>query len=89
MAKFLCRCGAVIHTSGLVPNPVEWRLISDELLDEFDGVVSIDSLYKSAVIGYRCARCGRLWIYWNGFAAEPVSYAPEAEPPTPPVSGAE
>jgi hypothetical protein len=28
MVKFLCRCGAVIHTSGDIPHPSELLMIS-------------------------------------------------------------
>lgn len=25
----------------------------------------------------KCSRCGRLWVFWNGFDSAPVSYAQE------------
>lgn len=77
MAKFLCRCGAVIHTSGGIPNPHQWMLVSDMDFDQLAPAGS-DALYRAATIAFRCGSCNRLWIYWDGFDSEPISYAPEA-----------
>jgi len=84
VAKFTCVCGETIVTSGPVPNPSEWRLLSDVDFDAFVGLVQAEDIYMSTTIMYRCPASGHLWIYWNGFDQPPSLYAPR---PSPPESG--
>ena len=77
--KFMCRCGGVIHTSGYIPNPTEWKVISDELFDEFHGEMDVEVIYAAALSMFKCPRCGRLWFYWGGFDNPPSSYLPEPD----------
>lgn len=77
MGKFLCRCGATVRTSGAVPNPSGWKVLSDELFDEFTGEVDSEVIYRAATSAYTCADCARLWIYVDGVSGVPVSYLPE------------
>lgn len=76
MAKFLCRCGSVVRTSGAIPNPAELLLISDVKYDEFHGEVNAEALYREMTHAFRCSTCGRLWIYWDGMESVPTEYAP-------------
>ena len=77
VAKYLCACGSTIHTSGGIPNPQQWNLISDERFDEFTDEATAADVYDSAAHGYVCENCGRVWIFWRGYDAEPTVYAPE------------
>ena len=76
MARFRCVCGYQIRTSGEIPNPLEWRLLSDTQFDDFHGTVAAEDIYCAATIAYRCPQSDHLWIYWHGFAGEPTVYAP-------------
>lgn len=77
MAKFTCACGATITTSGLVPNPDEWRVLSDLEFDAFQGLVQAEDLYRAATIMFRCPVSDHLWIYWQGFNGPPSLYSPD------------
>lgn len=79
VAKFLCRCGAVIRVSGPIPNPDEWLLIADEKFDEFPDEVSATVVYEEARSGFECRVCGRLWIFWDGLGREAKCYLPEPD----------
>lgn len=76
MAKFQCVCGEQISTSGLIPNPIEWRVISDTEFDEFQGQVSAEAVYLRMRAMFRCPASDHLWVFWDGFDAEPSVYAP-------------
>ena len=76
MAGIKCTCGEIIKFNE-IPNPNEWRLISDVKYDEYTGMIDaedLDAAMKSMII---CNRCNRLWIYWNGFENDPTPYKPE------------
>lgn len=75
MAKLQCVCGEVISTSGDIPNQLEYKVISDHDFDQFHGRVDAEDLYQAFTSMFRCAQCGRLWVYWNGFAEPPTAYA--------------
>jgi hypothetical protein len=77
VAKFACRCGATIHTSGQIPNPQQWLLAADESLDRFVGPVDAEALYGLMLHAYRCDECARLWVFWKGYDAEPTEYLPQ------------
>lgn len=81
MAKFRCVCGETIATSGLIPNPVEWRMVSDIDFDAFQGLVQAEDVYQAATIMYRCPVSGHLWVYWQGVDRPPSLYAPQPCPP--------
>lgn len=78
MAKFRCVCGEVIVTSGPIPNPTEWRCLSDCEFDEFAGVVDVESVYMKTTIMYRCPNSDHLWFFWQGIENAPTLYAPQA-----------
>ncbi|HEU0131102.1 MAG TPA: hypothetical protein VFQ85_08945 [Mycobacteriales bacterium] len=81
MAKFLCVCGQQIRTSGAIPNPDEWRVLSDVEFDEFIGMIDAEVIYRRTTIMYRCPHSGHLWFFWNGFDARPTIYEPLGEAP--------
>ncbi len=76
MAKIRCICGHVFSTSGEIPNPNQWMLVSDVKFDEFSGDANVDALYLGATIAFRCPHSGHLWVYWDGFDDAPQLYAP-------------
>lgn len=76
MAKFLCVCGETISTSGSIPNPNEWRLLSDSEFDAYQGLVQAEDVYRATTIMYRCPASDHLWIYWQGFDQPPSLYSP-------------
>jgi hypothetical protein len=45
MPKMLCKCGNVISWS-LIPNPIEYLIISDVEYDKYTDVVDADELYS-------------------------------------------
>lgn len=79
MAKFVCVCGYVIRTSGSIPNPNEWRCLSDQDFDAFTGLVDAEDIYMQSTIMFRCPESDHLWIYWDGFDQAPSLYAPRNE----------
>jgi hypothetical protein len=44
MAKWLCSCRATIRSSGLVPNPAEYLLVSDLDFDAFTGRIQAEDV---------------------------------------------
>lgn len=76
MPSMLCKCGNKL-SFGEIPNPIEWLLISDEKFDKFQGGVDLEAIYREMNSALKCSRCGRLWVFWNGFDSAPVSYAQE------------
>lgn len=80
MAKFLCVCGMTIRTSGSIPNPNEWRALSDVDFDAFSGAIDAEDLYLRTTIMYRCPQSDHLWIYWDGFDNSPTLYSPTPLP---------
>jgi hypothetical protein len=81
MAKFLCVCGYQISTSGAIPNPNEWNLLSATDFEAFSGPINADDLYRATTFAYRCPQSDHLWIFWKGFDAPPGLYEPRPLPP--------
>ncbi|MFJ3407279.1 hypothetical protein [Promicromonospora sp. NPDC090134] len=76
MAKFLCLCGHAIRTSGEIPHPYQWNVLSDVDFDHHSGTVDADELYQQATLMYRCPQSDHLWIYWRGLDHPPSLYSP-------------
>ena len=76
MAKFQCFCGYTISTSGDIPHPYQWNLLSDTTFDGFAGLVDADQIYMESTVMFRCPNSGHLWIYWDGLDHPPSPYAP-------------
>ncbi|RBQ18024.1 hypothetical protein DP939_21880 [Spongiactinospora rosea] len=77
MTKLSCECGRSIRIFGEIPNPLEWKIISDSDFDRFQGAVDAEDVYRACISMFRCHGCGRLWVYWGGFEGTPVCYRPE------------
>ncbi|TWT29621.1 hypothetical protein Enr8_48090 [Blastopirellula retiformator] len=73
MPKFACKCGETLGF-GDIPNPIEWLFISDSDFDAISGLVDSESLYCKMNSFLECPSCKRLWIFWNGFDADPLEY---------------
>lgn len=76
MAKWPCACGETLQSSGGLPNPTEWLLISDRDLDAFTGLVQAEDVYSAMRHAFRCPRCDRLHVPWSGQEADPEVYVP-------------
>jgi hypothetical protein len=79
MAKFRCHCGEVISMSGEIPNQLEWHLVSDCELEETWEAEDFGGLQQAARPVFLCPQCGRIWVYWNGYGGERVSYVRESD----------
>ena len=77
MARWLCACGETLHSSGEMPNPTEWLLVSDRDFEAFTGLVQAEDVYTAMQHAFRCPKCGRLHVHWAGMAGDPVVYVPE------------
>ena len=78
MAKWLCACGTMIQSSGPIPNPAEYLLVSDPDFAGFTGLVEAEDVYMAMSHVSRCASCGRLHVFWSGLGEHPTVYAPES-----------
>jgi len=76
MPAILCKCKYRL-SYGEIPNSIEWLTISDVDYDIYDSNIDRDQLYMEMKSILKCDKCGRLWIFWNGFEEEPSSYLPE------------
>lgn len=78
MAKWLCPCGNQIRPSGDIPNPREWHVLSDADLHELPDQVTFEDILGRSQYVYRCNRCDRLHVFWEGVGSGPPAiYAPE------------
>lgn len=83
MPKLTCRCGEILRY-GEIPSPIEWKIISDVAYDQFSGPIDAEDIYAAMESLLRCPHCARLWVFWNGFEAEPQEYiSMGALPPDP------
>jgi predicted RNA-binding Zn-ribbon protein involved in translation (DUF1610 family) len=80
MAKIKCFCGTTLSLSGEIPNPIEWKLVSDKAFDRFSGSTEVEVIYRLARSMFVCPTCGRLWVYWDGIDKRPSCYRSEEVP---------
>lgn len=76
MPSIICSCGELL-SYGEIPCPIEWLVISDTEYDNYQGMINSEALYLEMKSMLKCTRCGRLWIFWNGFNRSPSCYTPE------------
>ncbi len=76
MPNIKCTCGNIIK-AGQIPNPNEWLIISDVEYDNYSGKIDAEKLYKDMKTLLKCGSCNRIWIYWDGFEKDPISYTKE------------
>ncbi len=76
MPSLLCKCEHKIQY-GAIPCPDEWLFISDEGYDQFSGDVNAEEIYRAMSSFLKCPNCGRLWVFWEGFAKPPTAYKAE------------
>lgn len=80
MSRFKCVCGETIVTSGEIPHPYQWLLISDRQFDAFSGPTDAEVIYQAATLMFRCPASDHLWVFWNGLGEAPSLYAPDEVP---------
>ncbi len=78
VAKWRCRCGGVIHTSGPIPHPDGFYVLSEEAYNAHASVPNFD-LIQEAVGAHVCRNCTRLRVWWDGWDNEPTVYQPERD----------
>lgn len=76
MPSMICRCGEKLGY-GEIPNPIEWLTISDVEYDAFCGQIDAEDLYMKMRSILKCVKCGRLWVFWDGFDRPPSVYSPD------------
>jgi hypothetical protein len=81
MAKWLCQCGNQMRSSGAIPNPQEWHLVSDPAIGELfdrERAVEVEDVLDRAKFVYRCEQCDRLHVFWDTIGDwPPTIYVPE------------
>ncbi|GAB3939874.1 hypothetical protein GCM10028805_00800 [Spirosoma harenae] len=73
MPKFSCKCSHIIPI-GEIPTPDQWNMISDIEYDSFAGSIDSEQLYSKMKVVLKCPVCGRLYVFWNGWQADPTCY---------------
>ncbi|MCL9663130.1 hypothetical protein L2089_20815 [Paenibacillus hunanensis] len=73
MPKMLCTCGNVLNIQD-IPCKVQYNFISDVDYDQYNGSIDSEQLYQDMRMFFKCDRCERLWVFWNGFDEEPYEY---------------
>lgn len=76
MPSILCKCKERLRF-GEIPNPIEWLIVSDKAYGSFVGTIDAEALYRSMNSILKCPKCGRLWVFWDGFDSDPSCYSPE------------
>ncbi|MFC3194884.1 hypothetical protein ACFODZ_11595 [Marinicella sediminis] len=75
MSSIRCDCGERIFL-GQIPNPHQWKFISDDDLDKYSGMINIDEMYIEMSSFIKCPSCGSLWVFWNGWNSKPQKFVP-------------
>ncbi|HIE02855.1 MAG TPA: hypothetical protein EYP59_21665, partial [Thiotrichaceae bacterium] len=75
MPSLTCGCGEIVNY-GEIPCSNEWLLMSDIEFDQFSGQIDVEEIYKAMKSLIKCPQCGAIWLFWNGFQAEPQRYMP-------------
>jgi len=76
MPSLTCGCGEIVNY-GEIPCSNEWLLMSDIEFDQFSGQIDVEEIYKAMKSLIKCPQCGAIWLFWNGFQAEPQRYMPQ------------
>jgi hypothetical protein len=73
MPKIICTCKNVLSYSE-IPCPIEYKFISDQDYDQYQGIIDAEDLYHKMNSFLKCSNCERLWIFWNGYKNTPTEY---------------
>lgn len=73
MPKLECKCGDLLDY-GNIPCEMEYLFISDVNFDKFNETIEHQVLYREMNSFLKCPRCGRLWIFWDGFQSIATEY---------------
>jgi hypothetical protein len=52
-------------------------MIADKAVSDQESQLTWTDLQARMTHLFPCPECGRLWVYWDGMASEPTSYARE------------
>jgi hypothetical protein len=78
VANWLCAWGNEIRSSGAIPNTQEWHVISDGDIHALPDPIGFETVLELSRYVYRCDRCDRLHVFWNGIDEwPPTIYVPE------------
>ena len=74
----VCRfpCGATLTTSGPIPHPDGLYVLREETFEARADAADFDLILESTG-AHECRKCGRLWVWWNGWDNEPTVYLRE------------
>lgn len=79
MAKYKCpHCDYYAHTSGAIPNPNEYSLVSSTWICNSEDKVNVDTMYLESGSMFKCIGCNAVVIFWSGDFDSPSWYKPEA-----------
>ena len=73
MPKIICTCENVLSYSE-IPCPIEYKFISDQEYDQYQGMIDSEDLYLKMNSFLQCSKCNRLWVFWNGYKNNPTEY---------------
>ncbi len=73
MPKLLCKCNNSLNL-GEIPNPIEYLFVSDVEYNELTGAIDSEKVFDALKHFVRCPYCGRIWVFWDGFQANPTCY---------------
>ena len=80
MPQLACKCGHVFDLV-TIPAPEGYSIVADAWLDRFDREVTVTELVTAIDVKtpemYKCSRCGRLAVFWERGALEPMFYVKE------------
>lgn len=79
MPGITCACGTQI-SYGEIPCANEWLFLSDPDFEKLTGQVDAEAIYRAMKSFLRCPRCGRLWVFWNGYGEPPQEFLPGPRP---------
>lgn len=73
MPALNCKCGQRLNY-GEIPCPDEWLFISDKAFDAFSDATDAEEIYRAMSSFLKCPRCGRLWVFWDGYESTPQEF---------------
>lgn len=73
MPKLVCKCNNIINLND-IPSPNQLLIIEDVEYDKYSGTIDSEELFREMTLVVRCNKCKRLYIFEDGFNAEPIIY---------------
>lgn len=63
-----------MRTSGEIPNPQEWLIVSDEEYNALGEFASLEDVYSAFKLLFLCDVYHRIYFYKDGFDKEAIVY---------------